>query len=322
MKYYFFTLLLLLLLTPSFAQDNKDAAFYIDSLGNIGEEFNYKFIRSVKEYYLPKKEYKFSDYYKSGKVALTGTTKDRDRIILDGTAVSYYENGNKKQISNYVDSRLEGKQFQWYENGVMQFEKDFTFDKVKMESTEKLMQYWDTNKLQQVIDGSGKYDALIENYNKGNTEKDTLYEKGEIKNGFRHGVWKGNSSHPKITFIEEYENGKLITGTSTDKNNTQYSYTEVSQKAAPKNGINDFYKYVGRNFKTPKKQGLSGKIYLTFVVDKDGKLVEPKVLRDLGFGTGSEALRVIREAKNWIPGKIRGIPVRFLYSLPITVKAI
>jgi hypothetical protein len=63
--------------------ENKDAAFYIDSLGNISEEVNYKFIRTVKEYYVEKKKSTNFQYYKSGQVALTGTTKDRDRIRLD-----------------------------------------------------------------------------------------------------------------------------------------------------------------------------------------------------------------------------------------------
>ena len=234
--------------------------------------------------------------------------------------MTFYENGTKKQISNYNDSHLEGKQFQWYDNGVLQFEKDITFDKIKNESVEKLLQYWDSNNSHQIIDGNGTYAALIENNSEGIEHKNSVYEKGEIKNGYKHGVWTGNSSHPKITFQEEYENGKLITGTSTDYINIQYTYTEVRQKPTPKTGINDFYKYIGRNFKIPHIQGLSGKIYLTFIVDLEGKLVETKIIRDIGFGTGAEALRIIKGAKNWIPGKIRGIPIRFFYALPITVR--
>lgn len=321
MKYYLLSALFLFFLTPSFGQESKDAAFYIDSLGNISEEVNYKFIRTVKEYYTEKKEYQFSDYYKSGQVALSGTTKDRDLLRLNGAALSYYENGNKKQLSNYTDSHLEGKQFQWHENGVLQFEKEFTFDKIKNESNAKLLQYWDFNNSHQIIDGNGMYDALTENDSEGIERKNYVYEKGAIKNGYRHGVWTGNSTFPKITYTEQYENGKLITGTSTDVNSIEYIYTEVKQKPTPKKGLNDFYKYIGRNFKAPKLQGLNGKIYLTFIVDREGKLVETKIIRDVGYGTGAEALRIIKEAKNWIPGKIRGIPIRFFYSLPITIQA-
>jgi hypothetical protein len=59
-----------------------------------------------------------------------------------------------------------------------------------------------------------------------------VYEKGEIKNGYKHGVWNGNSSHPKLHFKRSTK-CKLITGTSTD-DNIQYTYTEVRQKPTPK----------------------------------------------------------------------------------------
>lgn len=321
MKFNFFSLILILTISRSIAQENRDGAFYIDSLGAISTEMNYKYVRVVKDYYLNQKIYDFSDYYKSGKIAVKGKTKDRDILRFEGTRISYYENGNKKQISNYVDSHLIGKQYQWHENGVLQFEKEYSFDEIKKESIEKLNQYWDQNNVQQIIDGNGNFEALLENFSEGRENKDLIFEKGAYKNGLKDGFWTGNSLHPKITFKEEYNNGKLILGTSTNEDNIQFSYTEIMQKAIPKKGINYFYQYIGRNFRTPKIAGLSGKIYLSFVVNTDGKLVEPKVLRDIGFETGTEALRLINEAKNWIPGKIRGIPVRILYSLPITVQS-
>ena len=125
----------------------------------------------------------------------------------------------------------------------------------------------------------------------------------------------------KFNFTENYDNGKLISGVSTDENGKNYNYSEVMQKPEPKNGIGSFYKYIGQNYYTPNVQGLQGQIYITFVVDKEGKLIEPKVLRDIGYGTGSEAIRIINKASNWIPGKIRGIPIRTMYALPITIQS-
>lgn len=321
MKFIFFSLILIFSISPLLAQGNDDAAFYIDSLGSRSTEMNYQYIRVVKDYHLDQEIYDFSDYYKSGKVALRGKTNDRDILKFDGTSISYYENGNKKQISNYVDSHLNGKRFQWHENGSLQFEKEYTYDKKKKESIEKLNQYWDQNNVQQIIDGNGNFEALLENYSERSDNVDLTFEKGVYKNGLKDGFWTGYSLHPKITFKEEYNNGKFILGISTNENNIQFSYTEIMQKALPKNGIINFYNYIGRNFRTPKIVGLSGKIYLSFIVNTDGKLVEPKVLRDIGFGTGVEAIRLINEAKNWIPGKTRGIPVQLFYSLPITVQA-
>lgn len=65
----------------------------------------------------------------------------------------------------------------------------------------------------------------------------------------------------------------------------------------------------------------SGKIYLKFFIVKDGSLTDIEIIRDLGFGLGDEAVRVIKESPKWIPGLENGKPVRMMYNLPITINA-
>jgi protein TonB len=48
--------------------------------------------------------------------------------------------------------------------------------------------------------------------------------------------------------------------------------------------------------------------------------LEPKVLRDIGFGTGKEAIHLIIKANNWSPGRPRGIPVKILITLPLGIQ--
>jgi len=81
----------------------------------------------------------------------------------------------------------------------------------------------------------------------------------------------------------------------------------------------EFYKFVGNNFKTPEQPNLKGKVYITFIIEKDGSLSDIKNLRDIGYGTGEEAIRVLKISPRWIPGKMNGVPVRVMYSLPITL---
>ena len=66
---------------------------------------------------------------------------------------------------------------------------------------------------------------------------------------------------------------------------------------------------------------MSGKVYVTFVVEKDGSLTDIKVIRDIGFGTGKEAIRVLKSSPKWTPGEKNGKKVRVLYSIPITINA-
>ncbi|PKB17068.1 M56 family metallopeptidase [Flavobacterium sp. 5] len=108
--------------------------------------------------------------------------------------------------------------------------------------------------------------------------------------------------------------------TFPDEDDTVRSIAGLEQKPEFPGGIEQFYKFVGENYKAPEEEGLKGKVYVTFVVEKDGSLSELKVIRDIGYGTGEEAIRVLKLCPNWNPGKIKNKPVRTLYSLPITIQ--
>jgi hypothetical protein len=85
-------------------------------------------------------------------------------------------------------------------------------------------------------------------------------------------------------------------------------------------GMAKFYQFVAENYKIPTQPDLNGKVYLTFIVEKDGSLSEIKILRDIGYGTGEEAVRVLKLSPKWIPGTVDNKPVRVEYSLPITIQ--
>lgn len=65
-----------------------------------------------------------------------------------------------------------------------------------------------------------------------------------------------------------------------------------------------------------RKAGVEGQVIVQFIVDEEGNVTQPQVLRGIGAGCDQEALRVVKEAK-FTPGKQRGKPVRVKMSLPI-----
>jgi protein TonB len=82
--------------------------------------------------------------------------------------------------------------------------------------------------------------------------------------------------------------------------------------------------YIYANIKYPpiaRENGVEGMVVVKFVVDKDGSISDPQVVRDIGAGCGDEALRVVKsmnkENIKWIPGKQRGRPVRVQFNLPV-----
>lgn len=68
-----------------------------------------------------------------------------------------------------------------------------------------------------------------------------------------------------------------------------------------------------------RKAGIEGRVIIQFVVTKDGKVEDPRVIRGIGGGCDKEALRVVKQAQ-FVPGRQRGKPVRVQYSLPITFR--
>lgn len=101
------------------------------------------------------------------------------------------------------------------------------------------------------------------------------------------------------------------------------AFDSIETKPEFPSGMEAFYKFIGENFKMPPeaaKNNVSGKLYLQFVVEKEGSLSEIKALKDLGYGLGSEAIRVLKLSPKWTSGSVKGKPVRVLYSLTITIK--
>lgn len=98
------------------------------------------------------------------------------------------------------------------------------------------------------------------------------------------------------------------------------NYEDAEIKPEFPGGYNEFMKFIGKNFKTPEVEGLSGVVKVSFVVETTGKISEIKILKDIGSGAAEEAVRVISKSPNWSPGEQDGKPVRVTFQLPITIK--
>ena len=100
-------------------------------------------------------------------------------------------------------------------------------------------------------------------------------------------------------------------------------FSIVEDQPAPSGGLPAFYKYVQSKLKYPaqaRRMGIEGKVFVQFVVDKDGTLTEVQAVKGIGAGCDEEAVRVIKGAPKWKPGKQRGRAVKVRMILPITFK--
>lgn len=97
----------------------------------------------------------------------------------------------------------------------------------------------------------------------------------------------------------------------------------VEENAQPRGGISEFYQYIGNNIKYPaqaRRLRVEGRVYVEFVVGKDGKIFDATAVKGIGAGCDEEAVRIIMSSPAWNPAKQRGKPVKQRMVLPITFK--
>lgn len=97
-------------------------------------------------------------------------------------------------------------------------------------------------------------------------------------------------------------------------------FTIVEEMPGFPGGDEELFKYLGQNIKYPamaKDAGISGIVYITFLVKETGDIANVKVLRGIGGGCDEEAMRVVKNMPKWKAGKQRGKAVRVQFNLPI-----
>lgn len=102
-------------------------------------------------------------------------------------------------------------------------------------------------------------------------------------------------------------------------------FSVIEESATPVGGFVEFYKYINANMQYPRqarRMGVEGRVFLSFVVEKDGSLTDLQIVEGQGIGAGcdEEAIRLLKNAPRWNPGTQGGKPVRQHYTVPIHFK--
>jgi protein TonB len=97
----------------------------------------------------------------------------------------------------------------------------------------------------------------------------------------------------------------------------------VETQPNPPGGMSGWNKYLSDNLKYPtqaRRMGVEGTVIVVFVINTDGSIQDVEVLRGIGGGCDEEAVKIVKSAPKWEPGKQRGKPVRTRMRLPIRFK--
>jgi len=307
MRFLFLTSFLAFALNASFAQK---ITFYLKNNGKtVTERDSADFMRTI----LPADDdkYQIQENYKNGNLKLEGfVTKYNPSLSLEGLVKKYFENGSKQEEAIYLKNQIVGEANFYYENGQIKEVLEYSPNNEPFKTKVKVISFFDSTGVQLVKNGTGFYNSL---------DKNGTFINGKYLNGVKDSVWRGGNIAKNYSYTETYEAGKFLSGVSKIEDK-EFSYSSDEIMPEYPGGIMKFYDFVGRTYNYPeaaKRSGVSGRVILTFVVEKDGSITEIKLLRDLGLGTGEEAVRVLEKSKKWNPGRQHGIPVRVSYTLPI-----
>jgi len=112
----------------------------------------------------------------------------------------------------------------------------------------------------------------------------------------------------------------MFANSAKAQNEKVVDFTSVDQQPSYPGGIAKFYDYLAKEIKYPevaKNNKTEGKVFVSFVVEKNGSLGNVEVTRGLSAETNAEAIRVIKNSPNWNPGLINSKPVRVKYNINV-----
>lgn len=260
--------------------------------------------------------FKIIDYYKyTQKPAIIGFSNEvPDGVPYKRTGyyVEYYPNGNVKERAMFENDEYTGQRSVFFESGKPY--KITTYNKDSTNKTEILTnEVWNEEGEQLVKGGFGK--------SKEFSELLDAIEEGVYRNGLRDSVWTGCYKNGSLCYKEEYIGGRLLEGKSTDKEGKTQSYSTIFQEPEFKGGRDAYIRFINEKLNYPftaVKNEIEGKVYVKFVIEKDGTLKEAFPLKRVSPELDAEALRVVKLSNGkWKPGKNRGIEVRVTFTQPI-----
>ena len=108
------------------------------------------------------------------------------------------------------------------------------------------------------------------------------------------------------------------------KTDTIYSYDEVDTKPTLEKGVESLYRKWNSVAKYPseaRRNGIEGSVFISFIINENGEIVEPKVLQGLGYGCDEAAVEALKKTKlKWTPGTKSGKNVKVKMVMPFAFR--
>ena len=137
----------------------------------------------------------------------------------------------------------------------------------------------------------------------------TISQKGIVKNT------------PKDKFTDILTDEETLSDSTSSPNRVVCQ--RVEESAEFPGGTAGMIRYLSSSIVYPEyeqKNDIQGRVIVKIIIESDGSIMEPKILKGVSPGLDKEALRVVNEMPKWTPGKINGVAVASYFTLPVTFR--
>ena len=295
----------------AYGQENKTTYYLNDKGKQVENADSAKAIRTVSNTKNNEGLYDVVEYDTKKRVRRIGNSLTKTvNPSYNGIVITFYGNGEKESEVAYVSGHKEGLATYYHSNKTVA-------KKVRNEMVDKKVK----TIVLEINDDTGK--ALLDKNGTGVYEykdKKGRLCREEYLNGIKHGEWRSYNTADDEVYISEYNEGKFVKGKTIEPSGKVVEYDVEEKLPAFPGGTPAFGRFVGKNMRYPaeaKQKNIQGRVFISFVVEKDGAITDAKVLRGIGGGCDEEALRVINLSPKWEPGIQRGKAVRVSYTIPL-----
>ena len=294
---------------------NDTVSYYCDynsKLVSTRDSADFFFTVTLQDSSIDNRMYRVKAYYMNGKIRLIGSSRTNNfkRILYQGPLISFYPNGNKMVVMNFVDGWPVGSLTSYYPNGKlynvkMIIRRDKWFYKQCNDSTGKVL----------AINGNGTWIDYFDNGFKD------IYIEGAVSNGLREGEWQGKINNFDFKWIFKKGNAHAVKEVN---NNLEQSnlplFKPVDIPPEFHGELNNFTEFLAKNMHYPaeaKRKGTQGQVIVNFVVGKNGELSNIKVAKGIGDGCDEEAIRLVKLSSPWTPAMRNHKKVSVGYNVPV-----
>ena len=238
-------------------------------------------------------------YFENGNIKSVIHITDK---VRDGDARFFWENGNLKEELSYVNGRVDGLVRRYNENGILR--EMFTIENGKREGPTSL------------FDSTGTYVKDID-YEEGVLVVDKIVlDSGENKN--ENDSSKTLALKPPVKLKKKKPNNDLLPPVIEEEKNYEDDpafYKTVEVMPEPYGGMEAIYKKIGYP-EEAKDNDIEGVVKVLTFIDRDGEVIDAKVIQGIGYGC-DEAARLAILYHRFKPGLIKGQKVKVQMEIPI-----